>query len=280
MTWSKPISWYSDRRSATSSWLPTSAVPAPPRTRPKPAHRFGATTSFVAVAAVQGGHAGLADRRRSDRRPPLGPRPITSGGIASSRRSASVHAAAAVSRVIVCRRMPKRTSRPWASARARRVSSSVRRGVGRFTPHEPDVGVAGGDALAGVGGAAEEDRRPGIRCVGDEGLLDLVVLAREVEGLAAHRAAQHGEELVAAVVAAVVVEVVAEAALLDGAAAGHDVEQQPPAAEPLEGRSLLGGERRRDQPRPERDEEPQPLGGADERRGASARRPRRTCRSG
>ncbi len=31
-------------RSATSSWLPTKAVPAPPRTNPMPAHRFGATS--------------------------------------------------------------------------------------------------------------------------------------------------------------------------------------------------------------------------------------------
>src|SRR5919108_2683740 len=44
MKWSKPTSWYSAMRSATSSWLPTRAVPAPLRTRPNPAHRLGATT--------------------------------------------------------------------------------------------------------------------------------------------------------------------------------------------------------------------------------------------
>src|SRR5919205_1818146 len=39
-----PSAWYSAMRCATSACDPTSAVPAPPRTRPTPAHRFGATT--------------------------------------------------------------------------------------------------------------------------------------------------------------------------------------------------------------------------------------------
>src|ERR1700742_728646 len=39
-----PRSAYSWMRSATCRGLPTSAVPAPPRTRPTPAHRLGATS--------------------------------------------------------------------------------------------------------------------------------------------------------------------------------------------------------------------------------------------
>jgi hypothetical protein len=39
-----PKSQYPAIRSATSSWLPTSAVPASPRTRPMPAHMFGETS--------------------------------------------------------------------------------------------------------------------------------------------------------------------------------------------------------------------------------------------
>ena len=55
-----PRSWYSAIRSATSSWLPTSAVPAPPRTRPTPAHRFGRDLQAVGAPAVQRRHPPLA----------------------------------------------------------------------------------------------------------------------------------------------------------------------------------------------------------------------------
>ena len=59
-----PSAWYSSIRSATSSWLPTSAVPAPPRTSPTPAQRPGETSSSVGAPAVQGEHALLALRAR------------------------------------------------------------------------------------------------------------------------------------------------------------------------------------------------------------------------
>ena len=83
-------------RSATSAWLPTSAVPAPPRTRPIPAQRFGATVEAAAVAAlVQVAHAPLplglapgqallhgADRRVVDPlEQPVGDAPGLVGGV-------------------------------------------------------------------------------------------------------------------------------------------------------------------------------------------------------
>jgi hypothetical protein len=43
-----PSEAYSSIRSATCSWLPTRAVPAPPRSSPIPAHRFGWISSCLA----------------------------------------------------------------------------------------------------------------------------------------------------------------------------------------------------------------------------------------
>ncbi|WSM82126.1 hypothetical protein OIF68_06235 [Actinacidiphila glaucinigra] len=56
------------------------------------------------------------------------------------------------------------------------------------------------------------------------------------------------------------VQVVAEAALLDGVPAGDDVEQEPAPGDPLVGRRHLRGQDRREDPRPERDQELQPFG--------------------
>src|SRR4051795_1556030 len=75
MNSSMPASWYSAMRSATSSWLPTSAVPAPPRTSPTPAPprgrgaagdgriarpRVGGDDDPVAPSAVELEHPALA----------------------------------------------------------------------------------------------------------------------------------------------------------------------------------------------------------------------------
>ena len=50
-------------------------------------------------------------------------RSIAAGSSPSSSRWAWAHASSAVSRVITCRRIPKRTSRPAALARVRTASS-------------------------------------------------------------------------------------------------------------------------------------------------------------
>ena len=97
---------YSMRRSATSSMCePTSAVPAPPRTRPTPAHRFGAISNRSGAAAVQFGHATLSLGLAAGQ---AGLHPFDVGGVdaLASRRSASVHASSAVSRVITWMRRP------------------------------------------------------------------------------------------------------------------------------------------------------------------------------
>ena len=99
-----PRAWYSAIRSATSSWLPTSAVPAPPRTSPTPAHRFGA----ISNCAVDPPCRARMRRWPSDSlsASPACTLAITAGSIAASRDSACAHAAADVSRVITCSRMP------------------------------------------------------------------------------------------------------------------------------------------------------------------------------
>jgi len=94
---------------------------------------------------------------------------------------------------------------------------------------------------------------------------DPEVFAGEGERLGGPGAAQDGEELVGAGVAGVVVVVVAEALLLDRVAAGDDVEQEPAAGDALVGGGHLRGQGGGDGAGAERDEEPQPLGLADER---------------
>ena len=71
---------YSSMRSATVSGSPTSAVPAPPRTSPTPAHRLGLISSLVAPSAVQ------ARSSASGRPNPCGRKPA--GRRQSSRRRA------------------------------------------------------------------------------------------------------------------------------------------------------------------------------------------------
>ena len=159
-----------------------------------------------------------------------------------------------------------RARRPRPARGRRRTCSAAAAGG---SPHISHVSAwRGGDPLAGVGRAAEEDRRPRVgRRRRPSRPSTSVVVALEVERRARPGAPHDREELGGAVVALVVVEPVAEAALLLGAAAGDDVEQQPAARQPLERGGLLGRQRRRDEPGPEGDEEPQPGRLPDQRRG-------------
>ncbi len=114
--------------------------------------------------------------------------------------------------------------------------------------------MLGGDDLGGFGGASEvqrgRNRRPAHRRA-----FHVEVAALEVVGRATQRATQDRQELVRPVVALVMVQPVAEAPLLAVVAARHDVEQKPPVGDALVRGCLLGGERRRQRVRPERDEE-------------------------
>ncbi len=113
---------------------------------------------------------------------------------------------------------------------------------GRLAPGEVDVDVAGGDLERGGGGAAEVDRGARRR-VGDARALDVDVVAGEVE-LALPGAAQHGQELARLGVALVLAEEVAVAPLLGVVAADDDVQEQPPARDPLVGGGHLRREHR------------------------------------
>ena len=216
-------------RSATSRWLPTSAVPAPPRTSPIAGPQVGGDLQAVRGAAVQGQHAPLALRlaagqsrlhratvARVESRPAavgLGPR---------LRRT--------VSRVITCSRMPKRTVRPC-SAASPRIHAIFSATCGRrFAPGQVDVGVPGGDRARpparsrrsrprGTGSGSRPSRAPSTRrCSPSRSTVS-----------PRHSARTMSQELAGPRVALVLVQEVAVGALLVALAAGHHVEQQPSA---------------------------------------------------
>ena len=120
--------------------------------------QVGGDLELVGAAAVQRDHAPLALGLRGARARP-GPRAISAGSRPASSRSASAHASSDVSRVMTCRRIPKRSSRPARAgglAHAVELLRDLRR---RLAPGEVDVGVAGGDLERGGRRAAEVDRR-------------------------------------------------------------------------------------------------------------------------
>ena len=178
---SMPIAWYSRMRSAICSGVPTSAVPAPPRTRPTPAHRLGETTQPVAAAAMQFGHAPLSDRIHL-----LGKRAWAFSICASVTwlisRSAARQASSSVSRTMKCSRMPKRSLRPrrvGLLARRAELFGDLRR---RLAPGQVHVDQIGGEVLAGVGRAAEIERRPLLaRQQVEAAIVDAVIFAVEID---------------------------------------------------------------------------------------------------
>ena len=242
-----PSSWYSSSRSATSLWLPTSAVPAPPRTRPTPDQRLGGSRGRAPrrsrAPAVQVAHPLLADRLALTR---------ASWALLDRRRVEAVEQPSApaamparlVSREMVWIRRPNRTSRPCCLGQPADPGDLLGHLLRRLAPGEVDVGVPCGHRPGRCRGSAEVDLRQRVDRAADLGALDLVVLAVEVERRLGPRAAHDDEELVGAGVALRVAEVVAEAPLLRRLAPGDDVEQQPPGGDPLEGRRHLGRQRR------------------------------------
>ena len=152
-----------------------------------------------------------------------------------------------------------------ASLRTQSTFSADRRR--RLAPGQVDVGVPGGHLAGRRRGAAEVDLRHRVGDLRQRRVLDAQVLALEVTVSPSQSRRTIVEELVAALVAVVLVEEVAEHPLLVALAAGHDVEEQPAAGEVLEGAGHLGGQERRGQPGPERDQELQPLRERAEHRG-------------
>ncbi|MNI71392.1 hypothetical protein D3C73_1272630 [compost metagenome] len=112
-----PRSAYSCIRSATVSGSPTRAVPAPPRTRPIPAHKSGLISKFERSPWCSSAIL------RWPTESILANTFWASAMVSSSRWeiscSAALQASSRVSRTITCSRIPKRTERPSCSASCR-----------------------------------------------------------------------------------------------------------------------------------------------------------------
>jgi hypothetical protein len=138
---------------------------------------------------------------------------------------------------------------------------------GRLAPGQVDVGVPGGDRPGLGRGAAEVQLGPRVGQPGQAGAFHPQVSAVVGDGLAAPQPGDDVQELGAAGVPLRLVQEVAVGLLLAGFAAGHHVEQQAAPRVALEGGGHLGGHRGRDEPRPERHQELQPLSDLGEHRG-------------
>jgi hypothetical protein len=97
----------------------------------------------------------------------------------------------------------------------------------RLAPGQVDLDVPGRDRTGCLRRPPEVDVRDRVRQPVQFRVLDVDVLARQGEPLAAPQRADDGEELVGALVAFLLAEVVAVRALFVVLAAGHHVEQQP-----------------------------------------------------
>ena len=118
------------------------------------------------------------------------------------------------------------------------------------------------DIDAGVRRAAEIQRRAWRlhRRKQQPAVLDADVLALDIDGLARQQIAVDVEELAGDRIALVMIEEDAVALVLDGIAAGDDVDQQPSVRHPVERRGHPRRDARRLQAGPHRDQIAQPLG--------------------
>src|SRR5580658_8706391 len=175
------MSRYSSKRRDRVLGSPTSAVPAPPRTRPMPAHRFGLIS-------------------RSSRRPrwsccirlcpteSMRAKVCCAIAIASSltywiNSSAAVHAAALVSRTIICSRIPNLSVRPSSAAHSRDFLGGLR---GRLAPRQVEIDVPGCDLDRRIRRSAETERTVRLALAIDEqpAAGDLQMACLEIDFLA------------------------------------------------------------------------------------------------
>src|ERR1700753_3493130 len=166
-------------RAATVAASPTSAVPAPPRTRPTPAHRLGAISSL-------------------SRRPPcscsmrcwptesIREKIFCAEAMVSSvtcliRSSAAFQASSLVSRTMTCKRMPNDSLRPRVSAVD--LLGDIRR---RLAPGQVFIHGVDRDIDAGIGRSAEVKRRPRrlYRLEQQPAVLDADMLALDIDRIA------------------------------------------------------------------------------------------------
>jgi hypothetical protein len=119
MNSSMPSAAYSSMRSATSSWLPTMAVPAPPRNSPMPAHSPGWISRSLGSPVLRYLACSVSCRAwPTDSLTVMTccMAAISSGSTVESRRAASAQASADRSLAITCTRIPKRSDRPSSAA--------------------------------------------------------------------------------------------------------------------------------------------------------------------
>jgi hypothetical protein len=218
-------------------------VPAPPRTRPNPAHRLGATTrlsteppcsAFMRAWPTEALCTAITFWLSA----------MVSGESESMMRSVWAQASSARSRAMGVEADPVLEGATFGLGQGLDAAQFLGGRFERFSPHEPNVGLTGGHPQGGVGTSPEKDRWPGEGGVGDHGVVDVEVVTPEIQAALVPASPQDFEELVAAGVALVLVEVVAEAALLDLAGSGDHVQQEATSAHPLEGGGLLCGQRR------------------------------------
>ena len=169
---------------------------------------------------------------------------------------------------MTCRRMPKLTCRPRfaASAATGAIFSATCAGGSPQVKYLSIVSAA--TSIAGVGRAAEIQRRPRLlhRREQQPAVLDADVLAAEIDGLAGEQRGVNVEKFAGHLVAFVMIEKDAVAAVFGRVAAGDDIDQQPALRHAIERRRHARRNRRRLQAGPHRDEIPQPLGQRRQRR--------------
>ena len=183
--------------------------------------------------------------------------------------SAAFQASALVSRTMTCRRMPKESLRPRLRGdrlHAVDLFGDLRR---RLAPGQVFVDGIDGDVDAGIRRSAEIERRARRlhRRKQQPAILDADVLALDVDRLARKQIAVDVEKLARHRVALVMIEENAVALVLDGIAAGDDIDQQPSVRHPVERRGHARGDARRLQAGPHRHQITQPLGPRRHRRG-------------
>ena len=131
----------------------------------------------------------------------------------------------------------------------------------RLAPQHECLGVLATDPVRGLGRPAEEQWNVADRLDLTYVVLEAVVAALVVERFGGRpRLLQDFQVLVGPVVALVFVEVVAVALLLGVATAGDRVDGDPAAAELIQRRERTGGERRRHEAGPVRNEQAEALG--------------------
>ena len=175
--------------------------------------------------------------------------------------AAAAHASSSVSRTMKCSRIPNDSLRPLRRGAALRLFQLFGDLMHGLAPGQVFIHLLGRQILAGIGRAAEIERRNRLlhRQYVQPAALYAVVFAVEVYRLAGQQPAPDGQELAGLGVAFVMRSEDAVAGQLDRIAADYNVKQQPAVAQPVKRCRLARREGRRDDAGPQRHEIFQPL---------------------